>query len=113
MFPIVNEAAIAQYDRQLKEYERESRERLQTYASEANNLNITAEISLNFGNPGLLICELADNWQADTIVMGKNQKSALSELFLGSTSNYVLHHTSCSVLVVRLPAASKKASSSP
>jgi nucleotide-binding universal stress UspA family protein len=62
------------------------------------------EISQNLGNSGSMICEVAKSWSADAIVMGRNQKSMLSEIFFGSTSNYVLHHAPCSVMVIQLPA---------
>lgn len=75
--------------------------RLQTYAAQAKERHITAEISQNLGEPGSMICETAKNWSADLIVVGRHQKSALSELLLGSTSNYVLHHAPCSVMAIQ------------
>jgi nucleotide-binding universal stress UspA family protein len=38
--------------------------------------------------------------------MGRNQRSLLNEILLGSTSNYVVHHAPCSVIVLQLPALS-------
>lgn len=55
------------------------------------------------GDSGPMICDTAKKWSADSIVMGRNQKSTLNEFFLGSTSNYVLHNTCCSVIVIHLP----------
>ena len=75
-------------------------ERLQSYAAQAKARHIVAEISQNLGEPGQMICETAKNWSADLIVVGRNQKSALSELFLGSTSNYVLHHAPCATIAI-------------
>ncbi|CCQ49032.1 hypothetical protein CWATWH8502_2292 [Crocosphaera watsonii WH 8502] len=37
----------------------------------------------------------------DVIVMGHRGISGLQEFFLGSVSNYVLHHAPCSVLIVQ------------
>jgi nucleotide-binding universal stress UspA family protein len=67
----------------------------------ANALNIKVEIFQSLGDAGRTICETAKNYAADLIVMGRNQKSMLSEIFLGSTSNYVLHHAPCSVMVIQ------------
>ncbi len=106
MFPIINEAAIDQYIKELKEYEKIETERLQECARQANERGIEAEIFQNIGDAGRIICEVAQNWSADAIVMGRNQKSMFSEVFLGSTSNYVLHHAPCSVMVVQLPVLS-------
>jgi nucleotide-binding universal stress UspA family protein len=102
MFPIVNDIAIDQYIKEWKEYERRGIERLESHAQQAKERGIEAEISQNFGDAGRMICEVAKSWSADTIVMGRNQKSMLREVFLGSTSNYVLHHAPCSVMVIQL-----------
>ena len=104
MFPIVNDVAIEQYTKEWKESERQGIEQLQTYAKQAKERGIDVEISQNLGDAGRMICEVAKSWSADTIVMGRNQKSMLSEIWLGSTSNYVLHHAPCSTLVIQLPA---------
>jgi nucleotide-binding universal stress UspA family protein len=106
VLPIVNDRAIEQYLKQWKEYERKGIERLQSFARQAVDRGIKAEILQNYGDSGPMICEAAKNWAADMIVMGRNQQSTLSEIFLGSTSNYVLHHAPCSVLVVRSPVLS-------
>lgn len=50
-----------------------------------------------------MICELARNWNADLIILGRRGRTGLSELLLGSVSNYVLHHAPCSVLTVQQP----------
>jgi nucleotide-binding universal stress UspA family protein len=106
ILPMVNDRAIAQYLEQWQEYERNGIARLQSYAQQAAERGIEAKICQNYGDSGPLICEAAKNWSADTIVMGRNQKSTFSEIFLGSTSNYVVHHAPCSVMVVRSPALS-------
>ena len=56
-----------------------------------------------------MICELAKFWNADLIIMGRRGRSGLAEVFLGSESNYVLHHAPCSVQIVHLPVSSKAA----
>jgi nucleotide-binding universal stress UspA family protein len=106
MFPIVNDIALEQYAKEWKEYETQGSERLQTYAAQAKERGVKVEVSQNFGDSGKMICELAKNWSAEAIVMGRNQKSMLSEIFLGSTSNYVVHHAPCSVMVIQLPSVS-------
>ena len=106
MFPIVNDVVLEQYAKEWKEYEQTGIDRLQTYAEQAKERGVRVEVSQNLGNSGSMICEVAKNWSADTIVMGRNQKSMLNEVFLGSTSNYVMHHAACSVMVIQLPALS-------
>jgi nucleotide-binding universal stress UspA family protein len=104
ILPMMNDLAIEQYIQAWKEYEKRGIERLQADAAQAKDRHVKAEILQNYGDSGPLICEAAKNWSADTIVMGRNQKSMLSEVLLGSTSNYVLHHAPCSVMVIHLPA---------
>jgi nucleotide-binding universal stress UspA family protein len=103
ILPMINEVEIDRYTKAWKEYERLGSERLQVYTKQAKEGNIKAEILQNYGDSGPLICESAKNWSADAIVMGRNQKSMLSKVFLGSTSNYVLHHAACSIMVIQLP----------
>jgi nucleotide-binding universal stress UspA family protein len=103
ILPMIDDVEIDRYLVAWKEYERKGIERLQTYADRAKEQHIKAEMLQNYGDSGPLICEAAKNWSADTILMGRNQKSMLSEAFLGSTSNYVLHHAACSVMVIQLP----------
>ncbi|BAY17465.1 UspA domain-containing protein [Anabaenopsis circularis NIES-21] len=62
---------------------------------------ISAEFTQELGDPSRMICEVARTWNADVIVIGRRGLSGISELFLGSVSNYVLHHAPCSVLTVQ------------
>lgn len=52
------------------------------------------------GQPEQKICEFAQELNADLIVIGSHGRTGLSELFLGSVSNYVSHHVPCAVLLV-------------
>ena len=100
-YPIMTDLAIREYQRELQDCEKLGMERLQSYAAQANARQIKAEIFQNTGDPGRTICDLAQKYVTDLIVMGRHQQSVLSEIFLGSTSNYVLHHAPCSVMVIQ------------
>lgn len=107
ILPMVNDVAVEQYLQQWKAYEQSGIERLQTYLAQAVSRGIKAEVLQNYGDSGPLICAVAKDWAADAIVMGRREgQSMLSEIFLGSTSNYVLHHAHCSVTVIQSPARS-------
>jgi nucleotide-binding universal stress UspA family protein len=103
ILPMVNDEAIKKYTEEWQIYEKKSMERLQSYQQEAINRGLKTQILQNFGDSAPMICVAAKEWSADLIVIGRNQKPNLSEIFLGSTSNYVLHHASCSVFTVQLP----------
>lgn len=100
-YPILNEQAVNQYMKEWRTYEEQGIAKLQSYARSAASDGITVEFTQNMGDPGQTICKVAETWGADLILMGRNRKSGISEIFLGSTSNYVLHHAPCSVLAVQ------------
>lgn len=74
---------------------------LRWLCEEATRLGIKTEFSQNVGEPCRIICDMARNWQADVIVIGRRGRRGINELLMGSVSNYVLHHAPCSVLTVQ------------
>ena len=54
-----------------------------------------------YGDEGPKITKFAKDKKFDLIVIGSRGHSGLKELFLGSTSNYVLHKASMPVLIVK------------
>lgn len=82
-------------------YETESLDHLRQLAGHANAAGIEVEFRQLMGSPGKVICKAAQQWGADVIVIGNRGRSGLSELVLGSVSNYVMHHAPCSVLVLK------------
>lgn len=56
-----------------------------------------------FGDPERAINDFAAVWNPDLIVLGRRGRSGIAEFFLGSVSNYTLHHAPCSVYVVHTP----------
>jgi nucleotide-binding universal stress UspA family protein len=85
-------------------YETEGIERLRKFAAIANEANVPTEFRQMTGNPGKVICKIAQQWGADLIVMGHRGRSGLTELVLGSVSNYVMHRARCSVLIMKVGA---------
>lgn len=74
---------------------------LQSHVKRAAVDHVNAEFFICLGTqPGPAICTFALNWQADLIVLGHRGHSGLTELLLGSISNYVVHHAPCSVHIV-------------
>lgn len=68
----------------------------------SDNLAIPAENQwVEFGSPNHDIVRLAQENNADLIVIGSHGRHGI-KLLLGSTANAVLHHAQCDVLAVRL-----------
>lgn len=93
--------AIKSHFQQWEELEQEGLTFLRNLTAQATAAGIPTEFTQSLGHPGQAICVLARTWEADLIIMGRRGRAGLSELFLGSMSNYVLHHAPCSVLTVQ------------
>lgn len=96
-----NDEAIRLYAQQWQDFEKTGLETLRKLNGRALEAGIMAEFTQSAGDPGRVICQLANSWGADLIVLGRRGHSGLSELILGSVSNYVLHHAPCSVLALQ------------
>merc|ERR1711973_291962 len=81
---------------------RETVEKLKdTYVARAQGLKMHYEFLDEAGeNPGPKIIEKAVEKKASLIVMGSRGLNALRRTFLGSVSDYVLHHSNIPVCVV-------------
>lgn len=100
-YPGLSGRSLDIYQEQWKTFEEHGLELLRARLDEANAAGVTTELTQNSGSPGKTICEVALNWGSDLIVMGRRGHSGLTELIMGSVSNYVLHHAPCSVLTVQ------------
>lgn len=101
----LHEAAVIRYRHQWDEFEKQSLEYLRSLANQANAEGIPTEFTQTPGSIGAMVCKLASNWGANLIVVGRRGRSGLSELLLGSVSNYVMHRAPCSVLIINRPGA--------
>lgn len=83
-----------------REYGERELERLKNFSERAQMAGINTEFVQMSGSPGRAICDQAKACKADLIMVGSHGRKGLSEMILGSVSNYVTHHASCSVLVI-------------
>jgi nucleotide-binding universal stress UspA family protein len=107
-YPGLSSQSFELYQKQWDTFKNLGIQMLQSFCAQANTAGVSTEFTQNIGNPGRIICDLAHSYGADLIVMGRRGHSGLMELFLGSVSNYVLHHALCTVHVVHLSPAPKK-----
>lgn len=99
-YPMVTDELMKNYQQRWEETETQGLEMLKGLAEEAQAAGICVEFSQNLGSPDRVICHMAENWEADLIVIRQPDRSQLSEVFWGGISSYVLHHANCPVLAV-------------
>ncbi len=70
-------------------------------AASLRDVGFTANSMVLAGPPGPTIVAFASDWDVDLVIMGSHGRTGLARLLLGSVARSVLHHATCSVLVVR------------
>ena len=73
-------------------------------AAELRAAGFTTAASIRDGDPRQVIVAAAEEWHADLIVLGSHGRRGLDRLVLGSVSDSVARHASCSVEIVRAAA---------
>jgi nucleotide-binding universal stress UspA family protein len=64
-------------------------------------LGVSAETRSEVGEPGMMICDVATEVDAEVVVLGSHGHGWLQRVLLGSVSHYVLQHAPCPVLIMR------------
>lgn len=59
------------------------------------------ETTVVIDSPKSAIIEEAQEWEADVIIVGSHGYGFWERMFIGSVSDAVIHHSPCSVLVIR------------
>lgn len=63
---------------------------------------VNAEPLVKQGQPRDIITNVApEKYQIDLLIVGATGKTGLDKLWIGSTTNYVVNHAKCNVLVIR------------
>ena len=96
-----NDLTLDFWRQQWEEFEQKGVAMLQKRANQAGEMGVKGEYRQIYGHAAKTICKVAREENVDLIVIGRRGRSGLGELFLGSVSNYVLHHAPCSVLIVQ------------
>ena len=68
---------------------------------QAKEAGATIKTQLQKGDPASIILDVSSGGKYDLIIMGSRGLGAFKRLVLGSVSSKVVHHASCSILVVR------------
>mgnify|MGYP000436062324 CR=1 FL=1 len=94
---------IAHIRERLEAREREHWEGILNGAKElCVEAGLACETLYEIGDPRTTILEVAKREDVDLLVMGSRGLGAVKRLLLGSVSEYVMHHATCSVLITRL-----------
>lgn len=102
----MDETVWSVYQQRYQEYKEKGLSALSRFTHQAKAAGVQARFTQVTGNPGWTICDRAKTQQADLIIVGSHGRRGLSEILIGSVSNYVTHHAPCSVLVIHAePAA--------
>jgi len=77
------------------------REATQAIIDEAVDALELADVEkmIEFGDPGHTICEVAARLPASVVVLGTHGRSGIKRAIMGSTSDHVVRHCPCPVLV--------------
>jgi nucleotide-binding universal stress UspA family protein len=63
--------------------------------------NLAVTTLIQTGEPGPIICQIAQQQQADVIILGSDRHPAFRNIRLTATGDYVLHHAPCPLLLCR------------
>ncbi|MEM7794276.1 MAG: universal stress protein [Cyanobacteria bacterium P01_C01_bin.118] len=98
VYPTLSTAVIESYQTEWNQFVDRSQALLDQQVADVQEQGINASGVLLYGSPGARLCEIAQT--ADLVIVGSRGLSGISELLIGSVSNYVLHHAPCSVMVI-------------
>lgn len=97
---VANEAYQTQHIL-IQQHIEQAQDLLKNYCEQATRQGVATEREYKIGDAGHCLCEVAQSWGADLIVVGRRGLKGISEALLGSVSNHVMHNAPCSVLVIQ------------
>jgi nucleotide-binding universal stress UspA family protein len=74
---------------------------LETAAAPAREAGVPVNVYSRQGDPADAILDVAEETEADLIVVGNKGMTGAKRFLLGSVPNKVSHHAPCSVLIIR------------
>lgn len=91
------------YGKIIEEEQKRADEEMAAYLAYAKNHRFTQlESIVKIGNPKNMIARtVPEEYKIDLIMIGATGKGMVNRLLIGSTTNYVVQHAKCNILVVK------------
>lgn len=102
-FGLSGKQKLKQIQQKYEQEMEQTRQWIQSYCKQSIAYGVATEYYCPVGEPSSWICEVAQNWHADLIVLGRRNRRKLVEILQGRVSDRVIHHASCSVLIIQEP----------
>ncbi|TLX84107.1 MAG: universal stress protein [Thaumarchaeota archaeon] len=87
-------------DQLLQAYKKEGQDILSKCSEIAKQKGLTVNTILLQGNPASKILDFSKK-KCDTIIMGSRGMGKFKELILGSVSSKIVHHSLCSIMLIK------------
>ena len=102
---VIEPPAFFEQDASLRERLTRPEQRLKQASQELETSGFEVEVRVIEGEARTGILSVAQQWQPDLIVLGSHGRKRLDRFLMGSVAESVALHSSCSVLIVRVPLA--------
>ncbi|MDO5862626.1 MAG: universal stress protein [Thermoplasmata archaeon] len=76
------------------------REYMQAAQRKAASAGATVHTIIETGRADETVIDVASRYDCDTIIVGRSNRSSLDRFFLGSVSDHVAKHATCTVIMV-------------
>lgn len=103
---IPSEMAAKFREQQIEQADRDASEKMESYVAPLTSQGITVNKLVRSGSPRHLIIDIAQEVDADLIVIGSHSKRGFLDIALGGTAKHVSEHAPCPVVMVA-PTAKK------
>jgi len=104
--PLLVAREMGGYDPALETAWESERQRAKAVVAKAAELlrarGLKVAAAVEDGDPKSKILDVAEEWQADLIVLGSHGRKGLNRFLMGSISDAVARHARCSVEIVRI-----------
>ncbi|EDO34658.1 predicted protein [Nematostella vectensis] len=96
-------ATVEGWDKWLERCTEESKKMLSRFEKKCKENKFNCKLFTKVGNPGEVICDFTEEKNADQVVLGCRGQGTVRRTFMGSVSEYCIHHATTPITVVPPP----------